>query len=251
MQRYFLQNNHYKDRNIHIVGDDYHHIVRVMRMQPGDRVEIVFPDGKTAISEIVAITEDVVELTIVGWDEKVRELPVEVTIGISLLKKDNFDMVVQKGTELGASRFLPFHAERSVVKLDDKKAAKKLIRWQKIAKEAAEQSERNFIPDVEKPCSLEAIISRKDTFDFCCVAYEESGRNFESGNFFQTLEQMEKGHSILFLFGPEGGFSETEIRLLEEENFIFCGLGPRILRAETAPLYALSAISFYFENGLR
>ncbi|KAA5648712.1 RsmE family RNA methyltransferase, partial [Pseudomonas aeruginosa] len=98
-----------------MVGDDYHHIVRVMRMQPGDRVEIVFPDGKTAISEIVAITEDVVELTIVGWDEKVRELPVEVTIGISLLKKDNFDMVVQKGTELGASRFLPFHAERSVV----------------------------------------------------------------------------------------------------------------------------------------
>ena len=232
---------------IRIGGDDYHHIVRVMRMKPGDEVGVVFPDGRTAISEIAAIHEDVVELVIRAWDEKVRELPVDVTIGISLLKKDNFDMVVQKGTELGVSRFIPFISERTVVKLDERKIVKRMTRWEKIAKEAAEQAERNKIPIIEKPQFLKDLVAKNDEFDFCCVAYEEAGRNFETKNFLKTLQEMKRGQTVLFLFGPEGGFHETEIEFMKEHAFIFCGLGPRILRAETAPLYVLSAISFYFE----
>lgn len=247
MQRYFLKNNQMDRETIRISGDDYHHMVNVMRMRPGERVSVVFPDGRTAISEITAIAPDHVKLAIKSWDEKIRELPVEVTIGISLLKKNNFDMVVQKGTELGASRIIPYTGERTVVKLDEKKAEKRQIRWQKIAKEAAEQAERNKIPVIEKPYSLAELITKKDAFDVCCVAYEEAGRHFETGNFRKTLQQMKKDQSILFIFGPEGGFSETEIQFLKEHEFTFCGLGPRILRAETAPLYVLSAISFYFE----
>lgn len=247
MQRYFIDCDLYEHDKIRIQGDDYHHIVHVMRMKPGDQVGIVFPDGRIAISEIMAIHAEFVELKINNWDEKQRELPLDVTIAISLLKKDNFDKVVQKATELGASRIIPLMMERTIVKLEEKKAEKRRARWQKIAKEAAEQSERNKIPVIEKITTLEKLLSKKSAFDAFCVAYEEAGRDMETAHFGKTLRQLKKGQSLLFVFGPEGGFAEREIQLLAEQGAVFCGLGPRILRAETAPLYTLSAISFYFE----
>lgn len=247
MQRYFLTNNERFGDKIHMLGEDYHHIVRVLRMVPGDQFSVVDTEGRVAICEIIEIHPEYVEATILSEIEEKRELPIQVTIGSGLLKGDKFDIVIQKGTELGAYSFLPFSSDRVVVKLDQKKKDKRVERWQKIAKEAAEQSERNIIPIVETPCSFKELIKLSEKYDTKIVAYEEQGRENDTKSFPASLQDLKIGDSLLMLFGPEGGFSEEEISILQSNGFILCGLGPRILRAETAPLYALASISFYFE----
>ncbi|MEK4923517.1 16S rRNA (uracil(1498)-N(3))-methyltransferase [Cytobacillus sp. FSL R5-0569] len=245
MQRYFV--NHRENDHFFITGDDYHHITRVMRMNVGDEIICVDPDGKAAQCKLVNITSEVVELEVVQWIEKNVELPVDVTIVSGLPKGDKLEWIIQKGTELGAHQFIPFMSARSIVKLDEKKANKKKDRWQKIAKEAAEQSHRIIVPHVYGPQSLQQLLEISKNYDYKCVAYEESSKQGESSAFHQVLKGMSRGDSLLFIFGPEGGLTEKEITLLEDEGFISCGLGPRILRTETAPSYVLSAVSYHFE----
>ncbi|MFI8685466.1 16S rRNA (uracil(1498)-N(3))-methyltransferase [Rossellomorea sp. NPDC077527] len=245
MQRYFINNVYRENDPIMITGDDYHHIVRVMRMKESDEVFVVFKDQASAITRIETISSDAVELSIVQWETSTKELPIKVTIASGLPKGDKLELIFQKGTELGATQFIPFNADRSIVKWDDKKAKKKTERWEKIVKEAAEQSHRLLVPEVSAPVTLKQLI--QEPFDYKLVAYEEDARAGEKGNLYKVLSSIEPGQSMLVVFGPEGGLSEKEIELLRSEGFLTCGLGPRILRTETAPLYVLSAISYQLE----
>ncbi|MDX8341894.1 16S rRNA (uracil(1498)-N(3))-methyltransferase [Rossellomorea sp. YZS02] len=245
MQRYFINSLYRENDPIIITGDDYHHMVRVMRMKEEDEVFVVFKDQASAITRIETISSDAVELSIVQWETSTKELPIKVTIASGLPKGDKLELIFQKGTELGATRFIPFNADRSIVKWDDKKAKKKTERWEKIVKEAAEQSHRLLVPEVSAPVSLKQLI--QEPFEYKLVAYEEDARAGEKGNLSKVLTSIEPGQSILVVFGPEGGLSEKEIELLRSEGFLTCGLGPRILRTETAPLYVLSAVSYQLE----
>jgi 16S rRNA (uracil1498-N3)-methyltransferase len=247
VQRYFLQKPYVEGKMVTISGDDFHHIVRVMRMKEGDMIYVVFPDHTSAQAKIETITSDDVEASVVKWETALKELPISVTIASGLPKGDKLEWIFQKGTELGASRFIPFNADRSIVKWDEKKARKKLDRWEKIVKEAAEQSHRQQVPIVSSPLSLKDLLKDSTLYDFKLVAYEEEAKAGEKGNFYHTLHEIKEGQSILVVFGPEGGLSEKEIKELKEAGFLLCGLGPRILRTETAPLYVLSAISYQFE----
>lgn len=245
MQRYFVDKN--EDNHFYISGDDYHHIVKVMRQKAGDSIICVNKDGNGAVCIIEEITDEQVIANVVKWEEGSVELPVSVSIVSGLPKGDKLEWVIQKGTELGASSFIPFAAARSVVKLDDKKAAKKVERWQKIAKEAAEQSHRHVLPEVSHPINIKSLIDLSKRFDHKLIAFEEDAKEGESSVLAKTLAKMEKGQSILFVFGPEGGLTEEEVSFLKANGFESCGLGPRILRTETAPMYALSAVSYHFE----
>jgi 16S rRNA (uracil1498-N3)-methyltransferase len=246
VQRYFVNKNAIEQR--FVIGlEDRHHIVKVMRMQIGDQIICVDPVGKQAICQIAEITDEQVVADVVQWKEEISELPILVTIASGLPKGDKLEWIFQKGTELGAHEFIPFSAARSVVKWDEKKAVKKLDRWQKIAKEAAEQSHRVFIPEVVNPMSFKGLLERSKNYDYRLAAFEEESRNGETSIFAKTLQGMNKGESLLLVFGPEGGISEEEVQLLKNNDFALCGLGPRILRTETAPLYALAAISYHFE----
>ncbi|MCG9802930.1 RsmE family RNA methyltransferase, partial [Staphylococcus argenteus] len=120
---------------------------------------------------------------------------------------------------------------------------KKLERWQKIIKEAAEQSYRLAIPSIQFESNLNLIYDTIDNYDYVLIAYEEQAKDGEMSNFKQTIQQFKPQDKVLMIFGPEGGFSEKEIALFNNSSTVV-GLGPRILRAETAPLYALSAISY-------
>ncbi|MCA1318884.1 16S rRNA (uracil(1498)-N(3))-methyltransferase [Bacillus tianshenii] len=248
MQRYFVHSNQIEDQTITITGEDVHHIVRVMRMNVEDRLLCSLSDTRqTALCQIAEITNDMVVAHIVEWISAEVELPVRVTIANGLPKGDKLELVIQKGTELGAEMFIPFNAARSIVKWDEKKGQKKVERWNKIAKEAAEQSHRSFLPEVTAPLSFAELLKESGNYDHKLVAYEESAKKGERSAFAQALQNMNAGESVLMLFGPEGGLSEKEIDKLTEQGFILCALGPRILRTETAPLYALSAISYHFE----
>ena len=246
MQRYFLNQLANHDRYI-IIGDDYHHIVRVMRMQKGEQIICVDMEHKSSICSIVEITESEVSAEVVEWIIDSPELPINITIASGLPKGDKLEWIIQKGTELGAYQFIPFISGRSVVKWDEKKAEKKIERWQKIAKEAAEQSHRTVCPEIRNPQNLKSLLQISEEFDFKLIAYEEEAKQGETRVLSKILTEMKSGQSLLFVFGPEGGLSEQEASMLTNNGFLACGLGPRILRTETAPLYALSAISYHFE----
>jgi 16S rRNA (uracil1498-N3)-methyltransferase len=246
VQRYFVNQRAIENRFV-IEGDDRHHILKVMRMEIGDKIICVDPRGDTAVCEIAKITDEQVVADVVQWKDEKSELPVTISIASGLPKGDKLEWIIQKGTELGAHEFIPFSARRSVVKWDEKKAAKKLERWQKIAKEAAEQSHRGMVPEIISPMNFKALIENSKKFHYRLVAFEEESRSGETSILSATLQKMKPGDSLLIVFGPEGGLAEEEVQVLQENHFVLCGLGPRILRTETAPLYALAAISYHFE----
>ncbi|PLS01201.1 16S rRNA (uracil(1498)-N(3))-methyltransferase [Neobacillus cucumis] len=246
MQRYFVQQQ-VKDDHFFIDEEDRHHIVKVMRMQIGDQIICVDPDGKQAVCSLSEITNSSVVADVVQWIDESPELPISITIASGLPKGDKLEWIIQKGTELGAHQFLPFSAARSVVKWDQKKAAKKIERWEKIAKEAAEQSHRTVLPNIIHPMTFKDLLKKSKDFDYKLAAYEEESRQGESSVLSSTLKSMKKGETLLLVFGPEGGLAEEEVQQLKENGFELCGLGPRILRTETAPLYSLAAISYHFE----
>ncbi len=202
---------------------------------------------KAALCKIAEITDEIVIANVVKWDDGNTELPISVTIASGLPKGDKLEWIIQKGTELGAHEFVPFLAARSIVKWDEKKADKKLDRWQKIAKEAAEQSYRSIIPTVVSPLNLKALIEKTKEFDVRLAAYEEEAKAGETALLAKTLREMKEGQTLLIVFGPEGGLTAEEVSLLKENGFSVCGLGPRILRTETAPLYFLAAVSYQLE----
>lgn len=247
MQRYFINEMYEGQETAVLSGGNFHHIVRVMRMKTGDSLWVVFHGGKAGKAIIVDIDDSSVEVRIAEWEEKMKELPVQVTIASGLPKGDKWEWIIQKGTELGASQFVPFIAVRSVVKWEEKKSSKKLERWKKIAKEAAEQSHRQIIPEIEKPVSFIELLKLGESFSHKAIAYEEAAKDDEKGNFAQMLASCSPGDQLLLVFGPEGGIADEEAAKLKSHGFTLCGLGPRILRTETAPLYALSAVSYHFE----
>ncbi|MNI05230.1 Ribosomal RNA small subunit methyltransferase E [compost metagenome] len=243
MQRYFLPPEQLQEHTVTIEGDDAHHLHRVMRAEAGD--EVICSNGSdrevrvriTQIDKTVVTAEIVEELTMTA------EPAVQVWIAQSLPKGDKMELVIQKGTEIGAARFLPFLSERTVVQYDAKKEAKRTERWMKIAKEAAEQAHRNRIPEIESVLTWKALLKQAELVDAAWICYEkEDGQQLKAA--IQQAVVSGKRGSFLFAVGPEGGFSEQEIRQAEEAGFQSVSLGKRILRTETAAMVGLTCLLY-------
>lgn len=248
MQRYFVEEPYQSAAaGIALTGEDYHHAVNVMRMKEQDACYVVFRDEVAIKAVVTAILADKVMLEEVSQEEQTKELPIQVTIACGYPKGDKLDLVVQKGTELGAHDFIGFPSQTSVVKWDAKKLGKRQERLAKIAKEAAEQSHRHVQPTVTLYEKAAPFYEKFGSYDRILVAYEEAAKVGEKASLVQTLQGMTAGQSLLVLIGPEGGFSPAEVASFESLGAEICGLGPRILRAETAPLYLLSAISYQYD----
>jgi len=247
MQRYFVSDAQRTEGFFTITGEDARHISKVMRMKPGDSILVCDEAGQTFLCEIQENNETNVFCLIKENLVETNELPIKVTLAQGLPKGDKLEFVIQKGTELGAAGFIPFESERAIVKWDTSKAPKKLERLRKIAKEAAEQSHRSTIPLIHDPQKLNALIVSSQSFSHKMVAYEEEAKHGEDKRFARLLSTMQEGDSLLVVLGPEGGLTAEEVDILQETGFVCAGLGPRILRTETAPLYVLSAVSYQFE----
>lgn len=234
MQRYFVSE---KNNNKFILSErDTYHITKVMRMNLGDKIEIVY-NAITYICEIICLTP-YVETNIIKELSERNELNCMVTIVQSLVKEQKMDYILQKTTELGVFKVIPYQAERSLIKLDDKQS-KKIERWKNIIKEAAEQSKRNQIPIIEKPISLSDLVNLKDyDMKFLCTTNETSQ------NIKKVLSNLSESVRILFVIGPEGGFTEKEERTLLENEFLSLSLGNSVLRTETASTFIMSVIRY-------
>lgn len=234
MQRYF------KDTNLDIFdlsNDDSYHIIKVMRNKIGDKIEVVI-DKKLYICEIIQIN-DLVTVKRVEEVECNSELPCYVTIAQSLVKEQKMDLILQKSCELGVSEIIPINTTRSIVKLE-KKETKKVERWNKILKEASEQSKRIVIPKINEIMDIKDIVKLDYDIKILCTVNELSMSLKE------VLEKNLHDLKILLVIGPEGGFTDTEEKILIENGFISTSFGSRVLRTETASLYALSIINYIF-----
>ncbi|KMJ55377.1 16S rRNA methyltransferase [Bacillus sp. LL01] len=247
MQRYFVSEHDMKATVVEITGDDVKHISRVMRMQAGDEIICSNNAGRTVQVSIEQIADDKVVGLIKAELEPHTELPIQVTIAQGLPKGDKLELIVQKGTELGVSHFQPYAAARSIVKWEAKKAKKKVERLEKIAKEAAEQSYRERIPTVGESISFGHLLKDAKGYTHVIVAYEEAAKSGEASALTKVLNGVQKEDSLLVVIGPEGGLADSEVKELEDAGAILCGLGPRIIRTETAPLYVMAAISYHLE----
>lgn len=247
MQRYFIEDTCLIEDIVTLPSEESKHITKVMRMRNEDTIVCCFTEGRSALCSLIDVSSNELQAKVVEWLEENNELPIQVTIASGLPKGDKLEYIAQKATELGMNQLLPFKASRSIVKWDEKKGSKKVERLEKIAKEAAEQSYRNIIPEISTPISFKELIVKSSEYDRCIVAYEETAKENNHGALKEVLSEMEYGDSLLVVFGPEGGLSEDEVSNLVEVGFVCCSLGSRILRTETAPMYLLSAVSYHFE----
>lgn len=238
MQRYFISADRITGNNIYLTGDEVHHIRNVMRNKPGDRIIVFSGDGYDYACVIEEMSSRQIHCRLVEKFPSQGEPQTNITIAQSLVKGDKLEWIVQKGTEIGASAFQPFQSTRSIIKINAQKETKKRDRWQRIAKEAAEQSHRGKVPAVLPVLSWNAMLDEIEKFPLALIAYEKGGMPI---NQVMLKFQAEK---ILLLIGPEGGFTEEEIDEAYARGAVPITLGPRILRAETAPLVALSCLLF-------
>lgn len=232
MQRYF------KDTNLDIFelsSDDSYHIIKVMRNNIGDKVEVVI-DKRLYICEIIKI-DNLVTVKKLEEVECDSELPCYVTIAQSLVKEQKMDLILQKSCELGASEIIPINTTRSIVKLD-KKESKKIDRWNKILKEASEQSKRIVIPKVNEIMDINDLAKLDYDIKILCTVNELST------SLKKVLSKDLNNVKIILVIGPEGGFTDSEEKILIDNGFISTSFGNRVLRTETASLYALSIINY-------
>ena len=244
MQQYFVAGKAQDEVTI-TDKDTMKHMFQVMRLADGDEVVLVFDDHIKRLTKVLDSSSH--RFQILETLDSDVELPVDVTIAVGFPKGDKLEFLAQKTTELGANQLWAFPADWSVVKWDGKKLAKKGDKLAKITLGAAEQSKRNRVPEVtlfEKKADFLAGLS---SFDKVFIAYEESAKEGETAALARELSRMTAGEKLLFIFGPEGGISPEEIAAFEAHGGQTIGLGSRIMRAETAPLYALSSISYALE----
>lgn len=227
-------------KDISIVGGDAHHLKNVLRLRQDDSVTVCFSDGSEYEAVISAISDDVT-LRIVKKLDSNSEMPSFVTLYQAYPKGDKLDLITQKCTELGVGRIVPVISERCVARPDRKSAENKIARLTRIAESAAKQSGRTRIPEISLPIYYNDAIKTIAKTDFGFICYEGS-----STISLPKILQNYRNGDISFFIGPEGGISFSEVNIATAFGIPLAGLGQRILRTETAPIFVMSAISLLF-----
>ena len=209
--------------------------------------ELLISNGqdKDYYCKIEAISDDEIKAVILDEEFEGTELPTELYLFQGLPKSDKMELIIQKAVELGVKEIIPVATKRCVVKLDNKKEASKLKRWQAISESAAKQSRRTIIPEVSSVVTFKEAINRAKEFELGIIPYENFKDMKETR---EVLEKVQKGIKIGIFIGPEGGFEESEVQYAFENGIRPISLGKRILRTETAGLAILSVLMFQLED---
>ena len=231
MQRYFAV-----DKDLNISDKDKHHIINVMRMKLNDKIEIVYNE-KVYMCEINDISKKDVSYSVKDIIDVNNELPLKVTIAVSLVNEKKLDFILQKCTELGVYDFILVNSDRSKIKIDGKEK-KKIERWNTITKEAAEQSHRNIKPIVRDIMSINDVLKLDYDLKLTCST-KENEKTIKN-----VLQNSTNCDRIIIVVGPEGGLTNYEEEILKENNYIPITLGNLILRTETVPIYIMSLINY-------
>lgn len=247
MPRFFVDKSAVSGAGITIGGEDAKHISLSLRARVGERITVCDGCGNDYECEIEEITRDNVFLKVLEQKHSEAEPTVKVTLYQALVKSDKFDFIVQKCVELGVAEIVPVVTDRCISKPDDSSLSKKIARWNKIALEAAKQSGRGTVPEVCGAVSFDEALGQMKADDLCFVCYESTPR-IPISEIYEKASAEREVKSISFLIGPEGGIADKEMLAAKDANVLLAGLGPRILRTETAPLCVLSALMLMTGN---
>jgi len=240
--RFFVFQNQIQSESVILTGDQARQISTVLRLRKGDSIHILDNKGWEYETELLAVNAEqvtgyIVQRRIAGGEPTTR-----LTLYQSLLKRDRFEWVLQKGTEIGITSFVPMITERTVLRQKTVKQ-NKLVRWQRIIFEAAEQSGRGRIPNLSQPIEYAEALSKAQTSHLAFVPWEnESNRAIKTTITLNNQYDLPPFPSVSLFIGPEGGFTDSEVKDAQSANIIPVTLGPRILRAETAAIVATTLI---------
>ena len=245
MQHFFVTPDQVKEERVYIEGSDVNHMKNVLRMRVGEEVMISDGNNQTYRCAVQEYGEDIAILKIMERGLVDTELPSNIYLFQGLPKQDKMELIVQKAVELGVYQVVPVATKRCVVNLDDKKAAKKVDRWQQIAESAAKQAGRGYVPEIHPVMNYREALEYAKKLDVVLIPYELADGMQETK---RIIDSIRPGQSIGIFIGPEGGFEQEEV-----ERATACGarvitLGRRILRTETAGLTTLSVLMFHLEG---
>jgi 16S rRNA (uracil1498-N3)-methyltransferase len=238
MSRFFYTAKERQDNLVFLAGDDAHHLLRVLRSNVGDGVELCDETGRCHLAVIAAADKKTVTCQLAA-ELPGSETSMRVFLAFGLLKGEKTDFVLQKATELGVAGFLPFISQRTVSR-PEKKTEARLERWQKIIRGAAGQSRRSLVPTIEAPCSWQQLLTKIPTYNKTALFWEGE----RDVPLRAALDGVTANDNLLLITGPEGGLSKDEVHSAAAAGAHAVTLGPRILRAETAALTAV-AVSLY------
>ncbi len=239
-QRYFPLSIEGED--IKVSEEDAHHILHVMRKKVGDELFFSYMD-KSYVGRIDSLNP--LKISLMYEEKENRELPINITLFQCSLKKDNNEFILQKAVELGVDSFYFVNSSRVISKWSSDDFNRKKERYQKIIKEASEQSQRLKLMILNEPISLNDI-AKLNQSDLSLLFYEREDGSTEK--LVEILSNLDNIKSISLIVGPEGGFSEQEVNSLLSSGFISVSLGKRILRSETATISALSTLNLFIEK---
>lgn len=229
-------------QQVKIDGADAHHLRNVLRLQKGDSIRLLDGIGNVYEAELEDVSRRVVHLSIRGHFKSDAESPLKLFVGQGFLKEKKMDILVRQLSELGVNGWFPVFSEYAVACPTPGRLAARHQRWEKIVEESLKQCRRGQLMEIGQPVSFPETVQESEAFKLKVIFWEQATRKLDP----DSLPVVEPGDRILALLGPEGGFSASEAQLAETCGFLPLSLGPRILRAETAPIAAVSILQYAF-----
>ena len=246
MPRFFVSSDNIKENTVVISGDDARHISRSLRMAAGERITVCDMSLNEYDCVLSRFCDGFVEAGIVSKKKNDTEPSFHLRLYQALPKGDKLETIVQKAVECGACEIIPFESERCITRIKKENTAKKTERLMKISREAAMQCGRGVIPKVSEPVSFEEAIEGAKLADIPIFCYEGGGTE-PLGSILRKRKSGSASPTVSVVIGSEGGFSEREALFAAGAGMILAGLGKRILRCETAPVFVLGCIAYEFD----
>ena len=235
MHRFFAHKSNFLNNIVVLQGSDVSHIRTVLRLTVGDEIEVLDGEGTLYLVRLSEFKNKLIKCEILSSEKNDTESPLKIHLGQSLVKGNGFDIILRKAVELGAHSISPLLTERTVTKVD---SDKKIMRWKKIAEESSKQCGRSAIPKISNSIvKLETFCQQASDSDLKLIFWE-----MESKKRLRDINTETAPRSVSVLIGPEGGFTQEEVETARSYGFHSLRLGPRIFRAETAPLVVLSIL---------
>jgi 16S rRNA (uracil1498-N3)-methyltransferase len=240
MRYFFIDSLEPKDAIFNIAGPDARHIRTVLRLKPGDKIGLFDGKGFECEAEIIDVSPGKVTASLIRRFPSTSESPIHITVAQGFLKERKMDGLVRQLSEIGITEWMPFIAERSVPMPDKKQLLTRTKRWEKIAREAVKQCRRGRIMKIGDTASFSQVLNLAGDCDLKIAFWEDESRQV------QGIKPQSPIQTVFALIGPEGGFTRNEIEKARDHGFVTAGLGPRILRAETATLAAGVLLQYLF-----
>ena len=239
MPRFYVPHPWIEKGMLRIEGDEVRHIRKVLRLKAGDEVVVFDGSAKEYEGTIVKEGSNAVVIAVQNVLSSESESPLEIVLAQSLLKGEKMDYLIQKATELGVKRIIPFFSSRTIPLLEESRRLKRYHRWKRIAVEASKQCGRGVVPKIEPLQDYFEMVQTATQDSLRLILWEKEGARLKD-----ILTGSKEKKKIFFVIGPEGGFTQEEIEHARREGFIPVKLGRRILRSETSSLCLLSILQY-------